>query len=486
MFKKLSFLLIGLLFFASSVYAEDLSTSLKTSSAVYKNGYYENLSFNFQKDFLHGYYTGSIFLKDNYLFALGTTPSVGELFSSEYPYNPIAVPYAILNVFDLRNSEEVFSSENLLKDYYLSTKDKLTISDKYAFAGILRTTAPLTTKIYDISNLPEIVDKGFINIFPDAVSGNKAFMITGKGISGYDITDVNNPVLEGKYLKPNISNIETEGDRAYISYYNADKKVRFLEVLDINNFSFKKISKEYPLHSTSPYGIYFHVRANFVYVFDDIVKKFFVLDASNSENIKKIYSFDVADERFVGGQMVITGNYAVIIFYNDILILNISDPYNITVAYFSSYIKPFALGGTVEDITTSGKYVAIKYSFWETGGPGYIPPPEGDVISLYEITSFVDLANFDTSVKLGKTPRVILTWQTGSEDGVNKFYIMRKNKNINKKISSIAAKGTDLKGASYKIVDNTVKNGKTYKYQLFYRDTDGGDHLIKSIFVRVN
>ena len=533
MLKKLSFLLIGLLFFASSVYAEDLSTRLRTSSAVYKDSYYDVPFLDSKANFFDGYFIARISAKDNYLFVLGTKPDVYKLFDQKKPHDLKEDGYSFLDIIDLRNSETVFSSGYLFKDFNLSTpgdivvRDKyLTISDRYAFVGFLGTTAPLATKIYDISNLPKVVDKGFIDIFPSAVSKNKALVINElprakargfsgkkaempslrfgrpfipefknsgfsgrvykKGISIYDIKDVTNPVLKGKYLKAGISQIKIEGNRAYIEYYNAAKKKTFLEILKIKNFSLKKIGKSYllPLSSAIYFQslpINFYVRNKFVYILDS-VQGTFVLDVSNPNNIHKTSEI----EGVASNSSIISDNYAFIInsptIYDDRLtVLDISNPYNISIALRILHLDIHAL--YVEGVAASGNYLILKTVYFV----GPYEGPKGDDLVVFEIPSFtVKLNKFNSNVEIKKSPKVILTWQTGSEDGAKEFYIMRKNKNINKKIGFINAKVTDLQGASYKIVDNTVTNGKTYKYQLFYKDTDGGDHLLKVISVRVN
>ncbi len=513
MFKKLFFISIGFLFFASIVFAEDFSTSLRTSSAVYKKGYIDVPFLDSKAEYFSGYFISRISARDNYLFVLGVEPSTGELFEYKPPNNLKEDGYTFFDIIDLRNSETVFSNGYLFKEYDVSSfnfglsllKNKyLTVADNYAFIGLVPFTGLSINKIYDISNLPEVIDKGFIDIFPNAVSKNKAFVISEKEISIYDITDVNYPILKGKYLKSSISQIKIEGNRAYIEYYDADKKENLLEILEIKDFSFKKIGKSYPLPLSSDIyfqslPINFFVRNKFIYILDS-VEGTFVLDVSNPNNIHKISSI----KGVAGPDSIINNNYA-FIYNHPSVILNISNPHSISIALRILELEHFPVFGSntaasenyltlnrvqnngqqagLDNIAASSKYLILSQSNFV----GPYEPPAGQDLFLFELPSFkVKLNKFNSNVEIKKSPKVILTWQTNSEDRAEKFCIMRKNMNINKKIGCVNAKGTVSQGASYRLVDSTVKNEKTYKYRLLYKDIGGEDHFLKVISVRVN
>jgi len=396
MLKRLNFLLISFLILISTAYSESLTLERRG-------------------EFFPDHSIRQISAKNNYLFVLGVAPDVNSLFQKEVPYDLKEVPYSFFDIIDLRNSQAVFSSGYLYKELNkggtVLIKDKyMTISDKYAFVGFLGSFGPngqisetpskytILTKVYDISNLPEVAEVGSINVFPNAVSGNKAFMITNKGISVYDITDVSNPMLKGKYSKPGIFKIVVAGDRAYIGYYDDRKKGTFLEILDIRNFSFKKIERRYPLLkgkramifnrlikpnflSIYPYYAFhlyaFYVRDNYVYILNG--KKVRVIDARDLDNIKEISSVEGISGSFYNG---LSNNYAILLGQPTVL-LDISDPYNISVV---GTIEDIGVSAPTTDMTSSGGYVIIKETPpMETAGPQHPVKPEGDRLILFEI-----------------------------------------------------------------------------------------------------
>jgi len=377
MFKKINLLLINFLILTSVAYSQNLTL--------------ESIG-----EFYPDHLISQIVANNNYLFVLGRTPDVYSIYSSEEPSRVKEDAYAFFNIIDLRNSQTVFSSGYLYKEVdknkegSILIEDKsLTISDNYVFVGFLRNifagdskiSTELTTKVYDISNLPEVFEVGSINIFPHAVSGNRAFVITEEGILVYDIADITNPVLKEKYLKPGIFKIEVEGNRVYIGYYDAKREATFLEILNIRNFSLKKVGKRYLLlkgkkaepfklgiyypFPSSPYTFYysyaFHIKEKNIYILNG--NRIKVVDASNPYKIKKINSGGKIKGSYYN---IITNNYG-IIFPDDILsesvvILDISDPYNISVAGTISEAN-YLLRGVISEITAAEQYVIIRVSY---------------------------------------------------------------------------------------------------------------------------
>jgi len=397
MLKRIIFILTTLLFLKSTAYPE--SVTLKKEGTFYDQ-----------------YFIRTIAAKNNYLFVLGTTPPMPELYNFETG-NFRVEPYAFFDIIDLRYSNTVFSSGYLFKEFDISAKrfvkDKyLTISDKYAFVGFFGTlgvsnSEEVTTKVYDISNLPEVTEKGSINIFPSAVSGNKAFVINKEGVFVYNIKDISNPILKSQYLKPGIFKIEVEDNKVYIGYYSNRKEATYLEILKIKNFSLKKTGKSFlllrgkradyfnyfdkvyedgafpgsydfvPAFPPPAFPYAFHVKNNYVYILNR--KNIKVLDVSDPEDVKKINIKTISGSGYWTN--IISGNYAILVGDAPAIILDISDPYNISVAGSASNIYDYYGGPVLEELTGANGYVVRVSTFYT----GYRERPTGDYVGVFKI-----------------------------------------------------------------------------------------------------